>query len=79
MKTFKRIYHGWVVKVDNGKDFNPTFKAEWEENGKRLTALHDNFNPVSVIEFWDKKVGSPVKLEPTPLGAYRVYTEGGAR
>lgn len=72
-------YHGWIVREEQGKGFNPIFYAEListdpKDNGERIRPFK-SYSPAAVVDWWDKKVGKPVKLIDTPLQAYRVYTE----
>jgi hypothetical protein len=65
-------YHGWLV-VEKREGFLDRIYAEFkDENGERQRKFFSNVT--EVIEFWDDKVQEHVKLLPTLLGAYRVYT-----
>lgn len=65
-------YHGWIV-VESSPGYKDRFYAEYTEHGERKTS--ESFtSPAQVVEWWDKRVGEPVKLVQLPVGAYRVYT-----
>lgn len=70
----KNKYIGWIVKEINhaGKY---TFHAEYLQDGLTRNIGDKYYSPVPVIEFFDTLANATVKLEETPLGAYRVYVE----
>lgn len=70
----KPRYHGWLV-VQKEPSYMGKFYAEYsgEAPGERKRVYFQS--PSEAVEWWDARVGKPVKLESTPLGAYRVYTE----
>jgi hypothetical protein len=69
----KNKYHGWIVRVSQGEGFNPHWRCEWREGEERKARVF--VRETEAIEFFDQRVGEPIKLMDTPLGAYRVYTE----
>lgn len=62
------VWHGWIV-VEKEPPFRDHFHCE--VNGARLATFR---TPSAAVDFWDKRAGEPVNLQPTPIGAYRVYT-----
>jgi len=74
------VFHGWIVRESGGDGYRDVFYAKWREDGKeQQTGMERGWrDPVPAIEFWDNKVGQPVKLMETPIGAFRVYTESPA-
>lgn len=77
--TTKRTYYGWVVVEDPGdKALADVIWVEWTDNGngrQRKQMGYGESGCVTAVEWWDKKVGQPVMLQPTLKGCYRVYTE----
>jgi hypothetical protein len=83
MKNLK--YHGWILVEDAGPDFKDHISVEWHDkdgrhafHGTTVDNSHGwrgNSGCARAIEWWDKKVGQAISLMPTPLGAFRVYTE----
>lgn len=73
----RKIHHGWVIVEAGGEGFKDHVSVEWTEGEDRF---HEDVGRgesgcAKAVEWWDKKVGMSVKLEPTLRGAYRVYTE----
>jgi hypothetical protein len=69
-------YLGWVV-VEHNPGYRDSFWAEWlDAEGKRHWS-NKFHSPAEVIDWWDKKVGAPVSVMSTPLGAYRVFVGDG--
>lgn len=68
----KETWHGWIV-VKREEGYADQFFVEHRTESSRFTLRMSS--PAEAVEWWDKKVGKPVKLLATPLGAYRVYTE----
>lgn len=64
-------YHGWIV-VTHSPGYNDTFHVEWVENNERRQRSMSS--AAEAVEWWDKRVGKPVKLVQLPVGAFRVYT-----
>lgn len=79
-KSPKRRYRGWVVVEDQGDEaLADVIYVEWaDDNGitQRKQLGYGEHGCVAAMEWWDKRAGQPVKLEPTLKGCYRVYTEG---
>lgn len=80
-------YHGWIV-VKREPGYADTFWIEHDEEqviNNRTPGIADTVSSKRVrrqvesaamaVEFFDKRVGRPVLLTETPLGAFRVYTE----
>jgi hypothetical protein len=68
------IYYGWIVVEKAGEGMRDYFFCETFEKGQRVRGAEFR-RPEEAINWWDEKIGKPVLLLPTPLGAYRVYTE----
>ena len=73
----KRQYHGWVLVEDGGKDFKNYVSVEYvDASGRHHEEIgRGESGCAKAVEWWDKKLGQPTKLEPTLRGCYRVYTE----
>lgn len=75
----EKKYHGWVIVESGGNGFKEYVSVEWQNLDGRHRHQEDNWRGESgcakAVEWWDKKVGSPIKLEPTLRGCYRVYTQ----
>lgn len=73
-----RTYHGWILVESGGEGFKDYIYIEYDdgtpERYRRLLGRAESGCAVAV-EWWDKKVGKPVKLQPMLKGSYRVYTE----
>lgn len=52
--------------------YNDTFHVEYVEGDERKQ--HRMGSAAEAVEWWDKRVGMPVKLVQLPVGAFRVYT-----
>ena len=65
-------YHGWVV-IDHRAGQDDKFYIEYVENQQRHRVEVES--ATAAIDWWEKKIDRKVKLLPTPLAAYRVYTE----
>jgi hypothetical protein len=78
----KKQYHGWILVESGGRDLKDFIYIEYtDEQGKRIRKLMENrgnSGAAEAVEFWDRKVGQSVKLEPMILGMYRVYTGEGS-
>lgn len=76
----KRKYHGWIV-VEEKPSGEPKYSdifVEYEEGGERKKDKMPklgNSGCAQAVEWWDRKVGSNIKLEPMLKGCFRVYTE----
>lgn len=80
--TKARKYHGWIVVEAGGSGFNNVIWVEWrdkpeDEVRSRKQVGYGETGSVTAVEWWDKKVGQSVKLQPMLKGSYRVYTEEG--
>ena len=75
----RRTYHGWVVIEEAGPGLLARVYVEYTsgDNKRRRKEMNSggNHGCTEAIEWWDKKFGCSVKLEPTIRGCYRVYTE----
>jgi hypothetical protein len=69
-----KVWHGWIV-VEKREDYPDKFYVEWTDDQGERHREFAGFSPSKAIEFFDNRVGQPVFLLQTPLGAYRVYTE----
>lgn len=69
-----RTYHGWIYR-EREPGYRDRFYVEYkdEKTGERMTRRF-SISPGAAVEFFDERVGKPVKLEVTPIGL-RVYTE----
>lgn len=77
-KDKKIVYHGWIVRERSIGGPKDSYHAEWTEkkDGKEERHFSEVFySSAKMIDWWDAKVGKPVRLLNTPLGAFRVYTE----
>lgn len=74
-----RTNHGWILKEDGGAGFKATIYVEWVDGqGKRCHKQMERYGEMGAaeaVEFWEKKLGQPIKLQPMLAGSYRVYTE----
>jgi hypothetical protein len=83
-----RIYHGWILVEDGGPGYKDYIRVEWsDEVGRHSFGGHGSHDggtgngwrgesgAARAVEWWDKKIGSPIKLQPILKGSYRVYTE----
>lgn len=71
----KREYHGWISIERGGEGFKDFFHCESLDTTKGEQVRHATFrDPAQAVDFWDRRVGKPVMLQDTPLGAYRVFT-----
>lgn len=72
-------YHGWIVVEDLAPGLLARVYVEYVsgDNKRRRKEMNSggNFGCTEAIEWWDKKVGQSVKLQPLMKGCYRVYTE----
>lgn len=68
------MYHGWIVDDRAGGGTDEVF-VEFMEDGerKRITMGHGESGALAAVAWWDKRIGSPVKLLNIP-GGYRVFT-----
>ena len=75
----KRNYHGWVLVEPMGPGLNDRIYVEYGSGDDRTKTDkgYGNSGCAAAIEWWEKKLGQPIKLEPTIKGCYRVYTEEG--
>lgn len=79
-----RRYHGWILQEDGGPGYKDYFTVEWtNENGHRDTYQGFNESPIGwrgqsgaaqACEWWEKKLGKTIQLQPMLKGSYRVYT-----
>lgn len=75
VKGLKPVYHGWVVRQDNGDGKLPSYFAEFKAvEGQGLQRVYTGDSAAKAVQFWDDRIGQPVKLLPTPIGAFRVFT-----
>jgi len=75
----KRKYHGWVA-VDKGDAvLDDTIAVEYmgDDGVRRRVVMetHGNAGAIAAVEWWDKRLGQHVQLEPVLKGCYRVYTQ----
>ena len=74
----KRTYHGWLVLEPQGEGMNDQVFTEYLNAGGKRDRQgfgYGNRGCVRAIEWFDKRAGQPVKLEPMLKGMHRVYTE----
>lgn len=88
----KPVYHGWIIVEEGGEGLLDVITVEWNEGDsrKRFTAQNTvwdggtgngwrgNSGAARAVEWWDAKVGKPIKLLPFLKGSFRVYTEESA-
>lgn len=83
MEDEKKVYYGWILVEDGGEGFKEYVSVEWNEGDERKrfrgsSGLEDGWRGESgcalAVEWWDRKIGKNIKLEPTLRGCYRVFT-----
>lgn len=82
----QRVYYGWIIVSDGGPGMNTVITVEYTD-GKDIRKSYDGKDEPGeigwygergcalAVEWWDRKVGKPVQLQPMLKGSYRVYTE----
>lgn len=74
MSKKELVYHGWVCVEKDGPASNDSVWAEWHEPDGTLTRseiFYGASGAVQALEFWDKRVGKPIKLLATPTAPCR--------
>lgn len=78
-------YQGWIVQETEQRtvDFDAvnvdSFYVEYTENGERKRHfIGDGVRgSIAAVEWWDKRAGKPIQLDPILKGCFRVYTIAG--
>lgn len=68
-----RTYHGWIV-VTRNPGYRDSFSVEWTNAESGAREAREMPSAAAAVQWWDERVGSPVALTETPIGAYRVHT-----
>jgi len=69
----QRTYLGWIV-VEENSPFKDVIYVEWIENGNRRRQQIEG-GAAEAVEWWDKRAGAQIALEPYGRIGYRVYTK----
>jgi hypothetical protein len=74
-----KTYHGWILVEDGGKDYKDFIYTEYtNKDGDRIRTVMTSRGEsgcAEAVEWWDKQVGQPIKLERSFARSYRVYTK----